>query len=572
MYKIKLGMETKMASKYTDNFNLDLYEDKDPANLRDQYNDAMRKIDDGLFTANQNATSAKNSVNEVKTQVADVKSQVLDINNTSIKTFNTVADVKKYNFDESIKYIKTNGFSTVGDNGACIYEISTTKSSIYSIDLNNNLYANIAIKSYITPEMLVGEIEDYTNVFNYILKHDSIYSKHIILDTNKTYILNNEVACDFDVTFDGNNATVKSNSSANAFTFNHYLGQTHDSLFGDWKNLIIEAPYAKVVFSITNGYKGKMSNVKFINFTNTALKHNTGYEMIFKDLRFEGSKNSLNSIGIEINAGDSEYENIIMRDCHTGILQRAAFTHIYNLHAWIWTKALLTGSIMIDLVEDSNLFGDFIYNDTYEKGIRNQGNARVNINGLFNFVNPNVWGDPSTDNTPENAYIIYFDDPDTNGRVSKYIDITKASLRSDGKVKTFFTNTPNWSGRLETNDFWGVNFQSIPFNKKVSVIEDDNFTKTTGSVIVSNDGLLIINAIYNVKDISNVVFHYQDYHMNLTQAIIGYIINDPYYPTEITPCYGVAENYSDKITFQSHKTGQAFLAINATVPIYQLQQ
>ena len=42
-----------MAST-TDNFNLDLYDTGDPANLNDQYNSAMHIIDDTMLTLNNN--------------------------------------------------------------------------------------------------------------------------------------------------------------------------------------------------------------------------------------------------------------------------------------------------------------------------------------------------------------------------------------------------------------------------------------------------------------------------------------------------------------------------------------
>lgn len=49
-----------MAST-TDNFNLDLYDTGDPAALTDQYNSAIRTIDDTLLTINGNATTALNT-------------------------------------------------------------------------------------------------------------------------------------------------------------------------------------------------------------------------------------------------------------------------------------------------------------------------------------------------------------------------------------------------------------------------------------------------------------------------------------------------------------------------------
>lgn len=53
-----------MASEYTENYNLDLYVDTDKPNLRDQYNSAVRKIDQQLKTDAVNITTAQNTAND----------------------------------------------------------------------------------------------------------------------------------------------------------------------------------------------------------------------------------------------------------------------------------------------------------------------------------------------------------------------------------------------------------------------------------------------------------------------------------------------------------------------------
>ena len=53
-----------MASEYTENYNLDLYVDTDKPNLRDQYNSAVRKIDQQMKTNAVNVTTAQNTAND----------------------------------------------------------------------------------------------------------------------------------------------------------------------------------------------------------------------------------------------------------------------------------------------------------------------------------------------------------------------------------------------------------------------------------------------------------------------------------------------------------------------------
>lgn len=69
-----------MAST-TDNFNLDLYDTGDPAALTDQYNSAIRTIDDTLLTINGNATTALNTATTALNTAKQAMTETQTINN-----------------------------------------------------------------------------------------------------------------------------------------------------------------------------------------------------------------------------------------------------------------------------------------------------------------------------------------------------------------------------------------------------------------------------------------------------------------------------------------------------------
>lgn len=69
-----------MAST-TDNFNLDLYDTGDPAALTDQYNSAIRTIDDTLLTINGNATTALNNATTALNNAKQAMTETQTINN-----------------------------------------------------------------------------------------------------------------------------------------------------------------------------------------------------------------------------------------------------------------------------------------------------------------------------------------------------------------------------------------------------------------------------------------------------------------------------------------------------------
>lgn len=63
------------TSEFTAHYHLDKYAATDKPNLRDQYNAAMDKVDDALYTANTNATDAKTTAQQASQAVSGKASQ-----------------------------------------------------------------------------------------------------------------------------------------------------------------------------------------------------------------------------------------------------------------------------------------------------------------------------------------------------------------------------------------------------------------------------------------------------------------------------------------------------------------
>ena len=70
----------------TDNFNLDLYDTGDPASLTDQYNSAIRTIDDTLLTINGNATAAINTAKQAITETQTINNNLTALGVTDSNT------------------------------------------------------------------------------------------------------------------------------------------------------------------------------------------------------------------------------------------------------------------------------------------------------------------------------------------------------------------------------------------------------------------------------------------------------------------------------------------------------
>lgn len=82
----------------TDNFNLDLYDTGDPAALTDQYNSAIRTIDDTLLTINGNATTALNTattaLNTAKQAIAETQTINNNLASLGVTDTNTASALK----------------------------------------------------------------------------------------------------------------------------------------------------------------------------------------------------------------------------------------------------------------------------------------------------------------------------------------------------------------------------------------------------------------------------------------------------------------------------------------------
>ena len=79
-----------MAST-TDNFNLDLYDTGDPASLTDQYNSAIRTIDNTLLTINGNAATA---LNTAKQAIAETQTITNNLTALGVTDTNTASALK----------------------------------------------------------------------------------------------------------------------------------------------------------------------------------------------------------------------------------------------------------------------------------------------------------------------------------------------------------------------------------------------------------------------------------------------------------------------------------------------
>lgn len=136
-----------MAST-TDNFNLDLYDTGDPANLNDQYNASMHIIDKTMLTISGTASTALNTANEAKNtaneakNTADTATNLAQTNKKDIATLNTTTTTLSTNIDAIDKNLTALGANTVNDATNLKNTINKNTQDIITIknNLNNTSY------------------------------------------------------------------------------------------------------------------------------------------------------------------------------------------------------------------------------------------------------------------------------------------------------------------------------------------------------------------------------------------------------------------------------------------------
>jgi hypothetical protein len=582
------------SANKTPNYNLTQYSNNgsDKVSALQDYNEDMSKIDAVLndnanmiaTKANMDTTYSKADVDTKLGTKADISSTYsktdidsklgskadtvttyskTDIDKRFTKSFQSVAEMKAFDLSSG-DTVSTLGFSN-GDGYCAQWEIGDAQSNPLDILLDNGKYASYVDNGGIRPESIAGVQQDYSQVFSLLINNSHSPIK-LVLSNGVTYKIDQELTLTKKVDIEGNGAIIEIDNT-NGLVFDSMATDLKESWFGGWNGITFTGT-ANVLVTVAKAVKGYMRDCLFKNFPQTGLKTVSGYEMVFDLLRFETNP-SLSTIGIDMGMGDSSLSNIIMRDCHTGIRLNCSTVTINNFHAWIYTQSVLADSKFIDIVNNCLLFGSFIYSDTYATGINIQSSARVNISGFFQYVNSDIWGDPTVNGSPATLYTIYY----TKQSSSKYTSIKNACLRgASTNTANEVTNATPFLGFFEITDFYNIDFASIPF-MNILTPTCVGFTLQLGSIIARNNEIMI-NAEFSIDSLDTGVrsISWDNWLSRFNLSVAGFVKTDLYNnETAPTLAYGNVSQYEHKITFpkiDNTSAGKKF-ALNCTIPAYQ---
>ena len=151
--------------------------------------------------------------------------------------FNNIEEMKNSNVLFNGGIVRTLGYYSKNDKGGAFYKITNTQSTDdYQIELKNNLYANIIIDNFLTPEMLGAKGGD--NDDTEIIKKCINSGYKILLTQN--HKVSSDIEINNPIEIDGNNHSITKISNSTIDNALIYINNTNNVII---KNLIADANY-----------------------------------------------------------------------------------------------------------------------------------------------------------------------------------------------------------------------------------------------------------------------------------------------------------------------------------------
>ena len=465
-------------------------------------------------------------------QIEQYRNEVEALTSQTIRSFDNISELRESGLRSGV--VQTMGYHTAGDGGSAFYHIDATHSTpddYGTITLNNGSYAHMVYSGGVCPEQFGAQVSsgDCSDIFNWMfneMPHDVV-----ALTSGASYTVLKPLVIKKTLYLEGNGAEIKSLTRECALQtdLSENYPDIHSAMFGEYSNIVINAPQATVSYENKYGYKGLIKNMQILNAANKGFVHTRGYEMVYQNIRVEGT--SISTIGYTLNSTDYHLENIFGVDCRTGIVLNGAAIFINTAHLWIHDRSLFNGSQMIVMNNTNDFFMSDVYIDTYEKGIVLNDSAKLAVNGLYMYQN--------SANIPEGAqsYTLYA----KNDVLTSPLSIVNANLHGSNTApdslsffnhKTFYGNV-NFTGYSNMKNpvpYSNCNVISDSIiNEKCSVVSGGIYTnplrfattiKITNTTASGNvDALTLPDQISVANQAFSVVYSNSQY---LTNSVVGY--------------------------------------------------
>ncbi|MCQ2737372.1 MAG: glycoside hydrolase family 55 protein [archaeon] len=490
------------------------------------------------------------------------------LNVKSLLCFDTVANLKEATNLISGSFVMTYGYHFIDDGGKALYKIRNI--------LNTDVVDEATIVSLSDTNLIAELITTEVNVMNFGCYGDGIHLDDIYISkainyaksnnmkltspSGKIYLISETMEID-KLYVDFNNSTIITNDPIDMISIDSV------GYYGCIENLTIDMnSVANVGINIINGRKKEIKNITINNLTKVGLKYSNGYEVNVHNCHINGNINSQDSIGLELNHGDSHFSDIILIDCNIAVKTGSYLNYLTRIHAWILNYQNLPNSKFVDIYGKCILFLNQCYSDTYKYTIYQEeitsgnDNPQIFIDQLSVYFNESIY---SQNHYPSDPYILHLQ----NNNQTQNIRIIDSFIKGNpaSGITTYFSNLTEYYGLLEGNIY-----STLSIDNKSSLKNILNGLNVLANEVKKSSNVVNINILfsYDSSQISGTKnIGVLDYFYRPTSAInSNAIITNNQYNTN-PESYELAYMYIDNNNVQvklPSGTGTKYVHINIT--------
>ena len=383
-------------------------------------------------------------------QLADIIAQYLNV--ASVLAYSTVTSMKTAENLNNGSICRTLGYHSLNDGGSALYKVREITEADDPdegelITLNDpNLVAELIPEEEVNPMQFGaygdGTIDDLIpleNCINYCTNNKVLMTS----PADKVYAVSDGLTLETGINVNFKNATLKAlNTMDYVLRIHKVLNFGVDTVYTDYtQNITIDcddnAKYG--LYEDAIGWSVLVENIKVFNPRQIGIYIKTG-QIRLHNVKVE-QMNSVESTGLRVDSTDSEYYNIVTRDCTTGIECNGGSNAFYECHPVMFNRSLLPGSK--GFIINSNALYVHPIADTFEYGFyvtNNYGFTLINPQLVINNV---FYNDESM---TDNPYYLYFTQEQSDNRILiSGATGTNTTIVDDGYLK--FTNITTWNGK-----------------------------------------------------------------------------------------------------------------------------
>ena len=382
-------------------------------------------------------------------ELTEIIAQYLTL--AGVLAYSTVADMKSAENLTDGSICKTLGYHSILDGGNGLYKVREIT--------NDDVVDEGSIIALNDPDLVAELIpEGEVNPIQFGAYGDGVHDDLTALENCRDYCTTNAIlmtspkGCVYGVSdgftltahlcLDFKNATIK------AITDMSYVVRLHktitfkvDPVNSDYtQNLVIDcdnrANYG--LYEDIIGWSLLVENIKIVNPKQIGIYIDVG-QIRLHNVKVEQMED-VNCTGLKVNSTDSEYRNIVTRDCTTGIECNGGSNGFYECHPVMFNRNMLSGSK--GFIINANAVFVHPIADTFEYGFY------VTNNYGFTLINPQVVINSSfynDDTMSNNPYFVYFTQDQTDNRILISGANAPGTVIVDSDYLSF-TNLTTWNG------------------------------------------------------------------------------------------------------------------------------